>query len=66
MSREVTYSMTCVSHTERALRLHLEGEDEDSSAWFPRSELKTDIEEKGDEGDVTMPFWLASAKGFED
>ena len=66
MPREVTYSMTCVAATERALLLHLEGEDEDSAEWFPRSELKTDIDGQGDEGNVTMPFWLAQAKSFED
>ncbi len=61
----VMFEMVCTAATENALRLHLEGEDDDSAEWFPRSQLTTEINAKGDDGSVEMPQWLAREKGFE-
>ena len=72
MSRESNYDPTDCGHfvvkhsTPKAL-LVLDGDEEEH--WIPKSQIcdESDIDESaeaGDQGELTLPEWLAIEKGF--
>lgn len=61
-----TYRVKVVACTDLALLVDADGEE----VWIPKSQIDEDSDigdgsEKGDEGELTIPQWLAEAKGLE-
>lgn len=54
---------TVIAETEAALLVEIDGEE----IWLPKSHCQFDPEEPGvgEDVTVTMPRWLAKAKGLE-
>ncbi len=54
--------LECFAATDLAI---LCGYSETDAVWLPRSQIDTDMDEKGDTGYVDVPEWLVDAKELD-
>jgi len=63
--RWVTVEARCVHETEKAILIEVDAIED--TCWIPKSQIGplSEVNEKGDEGPLQIPQWLAEEKGLD-